>query len=214
MSQKPTTSIDQSNVSNANLVSAFFKNAVSLGERQLLFHKKKGKWTGTTWNEVADSIKRLSGALVAAGVQPRDRVMICAENRPEWAIADLAIMAIGAIVVPAYTTNTEDDHIYIMEHSGAVVIITSGGILGNRVALAASRVPNIRMLITMDPDIEVPDLAPAPIHTWQSLLKSTEPLVDIDARISAQDADDICCFVYTSGTGGRPKGVMLTHRSI
>ena len=84
-------------------------------------------------------------------MQPRDRVMICAENRPEWAIADLAIMAIGAIVVPAYTTNTEDDHIYIMEHSGAVVIITSGGILGNRVALAASRVPNIRMLITMDP---------------------------------------------------------------
>ena len=147
-------------------------------------------------------------------MQPRDRVMICAENRPEWAIADLAIMAIGAIVVPAYTTNTEDDHVYIMEHSGAVVIITSGGILGNRVALAASRVPNIRMLITMDPDTEVPDLAPTTIHTWQSLLKSTEPLVDIDARIYAQNADDVCCFVYTSGTGGRPKGVMLTHRSI
>ena len=138
MSQKPTTTIDQNNGINANLVSAFFKNAVSLGERPLLFQKKKGKWTGTTWNEVADSIKRLSGALVAAGVQPRDRVMICAENRPEWAIADLAIMAIGGIVVPAYTTNTEDDHVYIMEHSGAVAIITSGGILGNRVALAAS----------------------------------------------------------------------------
>ena len=214
MNQKPTTSIDQSNVSNANLVSAFFKNAVSLGEKPLLFHKKKGKWTGTTWNDIADSIKRLSGALVAAGVQPRDRVMICAENRPEWAIADLAIMAIGAIVVPAYTTNTEDDHVYIMEHSGAVVIITSGGILGNRVALAASRVPNIRMLITMDPDTTLPDLAAATVYTWQSLLQSTEPLVDIDARVSAQNADDTCCFVYTSGTGGRPKGVMLTHRSI
>ena len=182
MSEKPTTSIDQSNVSNANLVSAFFKNAVSQVRDHYCF-TKKGKWTGTTWNEVADSIKRLSGALVAAGVQPRDRVMICAENRPEWAIADLAIMAIGAIVVPAYTTNTEDDHVYIMEHSGAVVIITSGGILGNRVALAASRVPNIRMLITMDPDTELPHLAPTTIHTWQSLLKSTEPLVDINARI-------------------------------
>ena len=83
--------------------------------------------------------------------------MICAENRPEWAIADLAIMAIGAIVVPAYTTNTEDDHVYIMEHSGAVVIITSGRILGNRVALAASRVPNIRILITMDADVNCPN---------------------------------------------------------
>ena len=73
MNEKPTTSIDQNYISNANLVSAFFKNADSQGERPLLFHKKKGKWTGKTWNEVADSIKRLSGALVAAGVQPRDR---------------------------------------------------------------------------------------------------------------------------------------------
>ena len=214
MNEKPTIPIDQGYISKANLVSAFFQNAVSQGERQLLFHKKKGKWRGTTWNEVADSIKRLSGALVAAGVQPSDRVMICAENRPEWAIADLAIMAIGAIVVPAYTTNTEDDHVYIMDHSGAVVIITSGGILANRIALAASRVPSIRVLITMDPDTTLPDLAATTIYDWQSLLKSTKPLVDIETRIAAQNADDICCFVYTSGTGGRPKGVMLTHRSI
>ena len=109
--------------------------------------------------------------------------MICAENRPEWAIADLAIMAIGAIVVPAYTTNTEDDHVYIMEHSGAVVIITSGGILGNRVALAASRVPNIRMLITMDPDVYFARTLRTATYAWQSLLKSTEPLDDIDTRI-------------------------------
>ena len=170
MNADSTTSSDQTYTSNVNLVSAFFKNVVSEGEKPLLFHKKKGKWTGATWNEIADSIKRLSGALVAAGVQPRDRVLICAENRPEWAIADLAIMAIGAIVVPAYTTNTEDDHVYIMEHSGAVAIITSGGILGNRVALAASRVPNIRLLITMDNDTTLPELAAATTYTWQSLL--------------------------------------------
>ena len=60
----------------------------------------------------------------------------------------------------------------------------------------------------------MPDLAPTTIHTWESLLKSTKPLDDIDACIYAQNADDICCFVYTSGTGGRPKGVMLTHRFI
>ena len=119
----PKTSSDSRYISTANLVSAFFENAVEQGEKPLLFHKTKGKWVGTTWNEVADAVKRLAGALIAAGVQPRDRVLICAENRPEWAIADLAIMSIGAIVVPAYTTNTEDDHVYIMEHSGAVVII-------------------------------------------------------------------------------------------
>ena len=214
MSANSSTSSNRSYISDANLVSAFFENAVGLGERPLLFYKTKGKWTGVTWNEVSEAIKRLAGALVAAGVQPRDRVLICAENRPEWAIADLAVMSIGAIVVPAYTTNTEDDHVYIMEHSGAVVTITSGGVLARRVALAVSRVSNIRMLITMDPDTMLPDIAGKTISDWHSLLKTTEPLVDLDTRIAAQNADDTCCFVYTSGTGGRPKGVMLTHRSI
>ena len=101
-------------VTKANLAGAFFENAAMLGEKPLLFFKSKGKWTGKNWYEVADSITRLAGALVAAGIKPRDRVLISAENRPEWAIADLAVMSIGAIVVPAYTTNTEDDHHYMM----------------------------------------------------------------------------------------------------
>ena len=201
-------------VTKANLAGAFFENAAMLGNKPLLFVKRKGKWTGKNWDEVADSVRRLAGALVAAGIKPRDRVLISAENRPEWAIADLAVMSIGAIVVPAYTTNTEDDHVYIMEHSGALIAITSGGLLASRVALAASRVQHIRMLITMDPDTELPDLGGRTVHTWQDLLAKTEPLANIDSRIAAQDSDDTCCFVYTSGTGGRPKGVMLTHRSI
>ncbi len=214
MNTNSITSGNQRYISDANLAASFFENALHQGEKPLLFHKIKGKWIGTTWNEAAEAIKRLAGALVAAGVQPRDRVFVCAENRPEWAIADLAIMSIGAIVVPAYTTNTEDDHVYIMEHSGAIVIITSGGILASRVALAASRVPNIRMLITMDADAPLLNLNGKTIADWHTLLERTEPLVDIASRIAVQDADDTCCFVYTSGTGGRPKGVMLTHRSI
>ena len=201
-------------VTKANLAGAFFENAAMLGAKPLLFHKSKGKWTGKNWDEVADSVRRLAGALVAAGIKPRDRVLISAENRPEWAIADLAVMSIGAIVVPAYTTNTEDDHVYIMEHSGALIAITSGGFLASRVARAASRVQHMRMLITMDPDTKLPDLGGRTVQRWQDLLAKTEPLADIDSRIAAQNSDDTCCFVYTSGTGGRPKGVMLTHRSI
>ncbi|XDZ70922.1 long-chain fatty acid--CoA ligase [Alphaproteobacteria bacterium LSUCC0744] len=201
-------------VTKANLAAAFFENAAVLGDKPLLFHKNQGKWVGRNWNEVADAVRRLAAALVAAGIKPRDRIVISAENRPEWAIADLAVMSIGAIVVPAYTTNTEDDHVYIMEHSGAVIAITSGGALANRVALAASRVQHIRMLITMDAGTKIPSLGNRPCHYWQSLLDNNEPLTDIENRIAQQNSDDTCCFVYTSGTGGRPKGVMLTHRSI
>ena len=137
-----------------------------------------------------------------------------AENRPEWAIADLAVMAIGAIVVPAYTTNTEDDHHFIIDHSGASVAITSGGMLATRVCLAAERASALKTLITMNPDFSPLKLTRTKLLDWSQALEATAPLADLDARMAALHPDDVCCFIYTSGTGGRPKGVMLTHRSI
>jgi long-chain acyl-CoA synthetase len=156
----------------------------------------------------------LASVLVAAGVNPGDRVIISAENRPEWAICDLAIMAIGAIVVPAYTTNTEDDHHFIMDHSGAVVAITSGGALATRMMLAAQRAPNLRLMIFIDPAPPVLPNSTIKTMQWDAAVTPAEPLDGISSYIDRQKSDDTCCLIYTSGTGGRPKGVMLTHRSI
>ena len=126
-------------VETANLPAAFFANVEAGGDRDLLISKVDGEWRGISWQRVADQVKRLANILVDCGVEAGDRVLVSAENRPEWAIADLAVMSIGAIVVPAYTTNTEDDHHYIMDHSGSSVAITSGGVLATRIALAAGR---------------------------------------------------------------------------
>ena len=201
-------------VETANLPQAFFDNVDQGGDRKLLFEKRDGAWHGRSWREIADDVRRLATVLVDCGVEAGERVLISAENRPEWAIADLAIMAIGAIVVPAYTTNTEDDHHYIMDHSGASVAITSGGVLASRIALAANRAPSLRHLIVMDDKFVAPqDLRPE-LRYWGAAIEGADPLTDIEHRLSAQQPDDVCCFIYTSGTGGRPKGVMLTHRSI
>ncbi|MED5313175.1 MAG: long-chain fatty acid--CoA ligase [Pseudomonadota bacterium] len=201
-------------VEAANLPKAFFDNVEQGGDRKLLFEKRDGDWHGRSWREISDDVRRLAAVLVECGVEPGERVLISAENRPEWAIADLAIMAVGAIVVPAYTTNTEDDHHYIMDHSGASVAITSGGMLASRIALAANRAPSLRHLIVMDDGFVAPqDLRPE-LRYWGAAIEGADPLVDIDDRLAAQQPDDVCCFIYTSGTGGRPKGVMLTHRSI
>ena len=201
-------------VETANLPQAFFDNVDQGGDRKLLFEKRDGAWHGRSWREIADDVRRLATVLVDCGVEAGERVLISAENRPEWAIADLAIMAIGAIVVPAYTTNTEDDHHYIMDHSGASVAITSGGVLASRIALAANRAPSLRHLIVMDDKfVATQDLRPE-LRYWGAAIEGADPLTDIEHRLSAQQPDDVCCFIYTSGTGGRPKGVMLTHRSI
>ena len=198
----------------ANLAGRFFAISKTVGDKPLFFRKINGAWSGLSWAEVDHKTRQLAAVLVSAGVGPGDRVIISAENRPEWAICDLAIMAIGAIVVPAYTTNTEDDHHFIMDHSGAVVAITSGGVLATRMMLAAARVPNMRLMIFMDPTaIALPDHSVQTMQ-WDDVVAAATPLATIDQRIDAQKSDDTCCLIYTSGTGGRPKGVMLTHRSI
>lgn len=200
-------------VTEANLPRAFFDGVAKGADSPLLFEKSDDQWIGHSWNDVAADVRRLASVLVNAGVNQGDRVMISAENRPEWALADLAVMAIGAIVVPAYVTNTEDDHHYIMDHSGSSVVITSGGMLGSRIALAASRASQMKLMIVMD-DEPLPAVKSCEVVHWRKALAGVEELGDIDTRMDVQQPDDVCCFIYTSGTGGRPKGVMLTHRSI
>ena len=77
---------------------------------------------------------------------PGDKIIIVSENRPEWIISDLAINTLNAITVPAYVTNTEDDHRYIIEHSDAKAVIVSNNILANRIALALSNVNSCNLL--------------------------------------------------------------------
>ncbi|NBQ83106.1 MAG: long-chain fatty acid--CoA ligase [Alphaproteobacteria bacterium] len=197
----------------ANLPAAFFAVATDNGGKTLLAAKRDGEWQTMTYAEVADHVRRLAAALINQGIKPGDKIFISSENRPEWAIADLAIMAIGAVVVPSFVTNTIDDFAYIMGHSDAVLAITSGGELARKVAAATQRVDEVDRLIIMD---ETDDLNAAGLQVWRwsDLIETSLPLPDLEERMSGMAGDDVCCFIYTSGTGGRPKGVMLTHRSI
>ncbi len=192
----------------------FFDRAEQYNEKPFLWTKKNKEWIPLTWNETSLKVKEFAGGLRSLGVKPGDKIVIVSENRPEWIIADLAINLIGAITVPAYTTNTEDDHHYILEHSDAKAVIASNNILANRVALATTRTNLCKILITLEnysgfePDNlkiikfeEVGDFGKNNIETALDHFEDIQP-------------DDVSCIIYTSGTGGRPKGVMLTHKNI
>ena len=176
--------------------------------------KKQGEWVGQNWDEIADKVRRTATLLLEKNVSAGDRVVICAENRSEWAIGDLAVMSIGAIVVPAYTTNTEDDHRYILEHSGANFIFASGGMMASRLLLAAAKNNAIKDMVIFENDETIKGNKSTAVTHFDSAIAGLKPCNDLPSRIDAQKADDTCCFIYTSGTGGRPKAVMLTHRSI
>ena len=90
----------------SNLVEMFFTRATEKGDAPFLWHKSGGKWVSTSWADAARQVASLAAALRALGLQPGDRVMLVAENRPEWCISDLAIMAAGCVTVPTYITST------------------------------------------------------------------------------------------------------------
>ena len=162
----------------------------------------------------AEGALNLARGLASLGVEAGDRVVIVSENRPEWAIADLAVMTLGAISVPAYTTNTTDDHLYILDHAEAKAAIVSTRRLAHRLLPAARSSTSCQAVVTME-EPEGDTQAGISVYGWFDLCRRDGPS-DKELRAKAADLkrDDVSCFIYTSGTGGRPKGVMLTHGSM
>jgi long-chain acyl-CoA synthetase len=196
-----------------SLSDQFFDIAASQSEKPFLYEKKHGVWQGQTYGEVANSVLRAAGMLRMLGVNKGDRVVIGGENCLKWAVADLAIMTLGALVVPSYSTNTMDDHLHVLTDSGAVLAITSTGALAEKMAEAAEKAKTCKILICFE-DIALKTPARTLMVTsWDKALEKVDISISGDVR-ETLDPDDLSCLIYTSGTGGLPKGVMLTHRSI
>ena len=111
----------------SSLPGLFFAQAERLGDKPFLWHKQEGAYRPLTYRRIAEQVAQLARGLGALGIAAGDRVALVAENRPEWLIADIAIMTLGAITVPTFTSNTPADHRHILTHSGAKAAIVSGG---------------------------------------------------------------------------------------
>jgi long-chain acyl-CoA synthetase len=197
-----------------SLTAMFFEQAKLHGDRPLLWAKKDGLYRPWTWTEVAGQVRLLARALRARGIDDGERVVLVSENRPEWLIADLAIMTAGGITVPAYTTNSEIDHRYIMTDSGAMAAIVSTPSLAQRVLPAVTDSHGGQFMVTMAPP-EFDQLHETAVLSWQDMIaEGAEAPDEIDDQLARTESEDVACFIYTSGTGGAPKGVMLTHRNI
>ncbi len=197
-----------------NLATMFFDQAAVGGDAPFLWSKHDGEYRTQSWRQVADEVNALSRGLRAAGVKPGDRVALVSENRPNWAVADLAILSAGAITVPGYTTNTVDDHKHIFGDSGASALIISGPAMAERALPAAHDTPGLDLVVTMDP-VDSADALGMTITNWDDVVASGATMDDdVEQIVGAIAKGDLACLIYTSGTGGRPKGVMLSHAAI
>ena len=195
-----------------SLPAVLFDKADELGEKPLLWAKREDRWQPQNWHSVRDDVSALARGLRDLGVTPGDRVALVGENSPEWAITDLAIMAARGLTVPAYTTNTVDDHIHILNDSGAEIVVVSTRRLAERVIAAARQVDHVRAVIAIE---EIEDADGVAVLRWRDVMARGRTLPD-DSRAYADALrrDDTACLIYTSGTGGRPKGVMLSHGAL
>lgn len=179
-----------------------------------LCFKADGNWKRITGQEAIEQIRRIALGLKRLGVNSGDRIAIISENRPEWSITDLALLCLRAVNVPIYTTQAVDQVRYILENSGAKMLVISGKKLYKHAAEAIRSVENLEKVIFFDADDLPADETRA--TTLDAVRQSGDDLYRADERafenlLSEVRSDDLATIIYTSGTTGEPKGVMLTH---
>ncbi|MGY1609662.1 AMP-dependent synthetase/ligase [Geodermatophilus sp. SYSU D00700] len=163
--------------------------------------QRNGRWEDVTWREFGEQVAGVAKGLVAAGVQPGDRVALQAKTRYEWPLLDFAIWTAGAVTVPVYETSSPDQVAWILADSGAVAAVVER-------AEHAAAVDSVRE--------QAPDLGPLYVIEDDAVATLTAagagvPDSELAARRATVNADSLATLIYTSGTTGRPKGCELTH---
>ncbi len=163
-----------------------------------------------TWSETATNIYKLSKVL-KENIKENDRILLISENRPEWLIADISIMLSGAITVPAYTTYTEKDYEYLIDDCEPSAIIVSNHAMHKKIEKIIDKKNFIKKIITFD---IVPGVNYGKKYLdFESISKNNLTEKDKIKNINLKRTSP-ACIIYTSGTGGNPKGVILSHGGI
>ena len=179
-----------------------FVSADRFGDEPALRYRAGDRWEQQTFAELANDVHDLALGLVA-NVEPGERVCILGETRPEWTRSGLAVLAAGAVVVPIYATSSREECAWVIEDSGARLVICEN-------AAAAARIASLEVsvrIVTMEPVDGYDSLADLAV-----VGREADP-AELDRRRAAVQADDIAVIIYTSGTTGRAKGCVLTHRN-
>lgn len=162
-----------------------------------------GAWHPLAWGELADRVRGIAAGLIALGVDAGDRVALMSPTRAEWTVADLAILAAGAVTVPIYETSAADQCAWIMSDSGAKVAICADAGQADTLKSARDGAEALTEIFVID-EGGLDALA----------ARGADELATVDERVAGITGDTIASIIYTSGTTGNPKGCVLTHANI
>ncbi|HKK14219.1 MAG TPA: AMP-binding protein, partial [Gammaproteobacteria bacterium] len=171
-------------------------------------------WCDMSWSATARAVARWQRALDAEALEPGDRVAVLLRNGPEWVLFDQAALGLGLVVVPLYTEDRADNAVYIMQNAGIRLLLIEGAGHWRRLRPLRDQLGFIKRILSLGRlDEEADDPVLRAVDQWLPAPEPAEaPAYGVQARESAPEA--LATIVYTSGTTGRPKGVMLSHRNI
>jgi long-chain acyl-CoA synthetase len=217
-STAPTAATPASSVpAGATLVEHFQRQLATRPAAPSMRFMGSGRWITITWEQFGAAARRIAAFLAAEGVAEQGHVGIWSGNRPEWHIADMAVLSLRTCPVPVYLTSSAAQAGYVLAHSEAAVVFVENPALLERLLSVRAELPALRRVVVIE-GLEQASADGFAVPWSEALRRGDQELGrlrgELDRRSSAVALDDVATLIYTSGTTGPPKAVMLTHANV